>query len=155
MPKMIGNTIAGCTHVRNNARASEIPDGVAITYAQALLLPPEHVICSLDTSDKGGPRSLAKRWYRWFSTSDDILAAKRSTPNMIARAHARRAHDSRIRAQIRANEPEQTAWLIESGRLAGGSSRLDALIANWQRLGKPADYLEVIRDLAIEEGLLP
>ena len=39
----------------------------------------------VDTSDKGGPRRMAKRWYRWYLPTD-IAVQPWATPAMKQRA---------------------------------------------------------------------
>jgi len=41
------------------------------------------VMYSLDTTDKGSRRSLAKRWYRWFARPEDIFYDPGSTKAML------------------------------------------------------------------------
>lgn len=84
MPKFIGNQIDGAKIIQDNA--PETNERVKLSFSQARLMPPEQVLCSLDTTDRGSKGSLAKRWYRWFSHPKDILSNKRSTANMIAKA---------------------------------------------------------------------
>jgi len=38
----------------------------------------------LDRTDLGGPRRLARRWYRWYATVDDVLKSE-PTPAMLER----------------------------------------------------------------------
>lgn len=83
MPKFIGQKIENSTRIQDNA--SEHPDRIRITYAQACMLPACEVLCSMDTMDRGSRGSYAKRWYRWFASPAAILAG-RGTANMIARA---------------------------------------------------------------------
>lgn len=84
MPRFIGNTIGGAREIQDNA-PELFPLRIRLTYAQAALLPAEDIEYSLDTSDRGGPGSLAKRWYRWFASADAIEACAKSTANMMAR----------------------------------------------------------------------
>ena len=85
MPKMIGNSIYGATHIaQHNARPSD--DLVRLSYSQAVLLPASDISCSLDTTDRGGPGRVGKRWFRWFAAPRTILAHPRSTQIMRARA---------------------------------------------------------------------
>lgn len=81
MPKMIGNWIEGATVIDANASADGA-DRVRISYAQARLLPAAAVTASLDTTDRGSARSLAKRWYRWFASAAAIEACTSSTKRM-------------------------------------------------------------------------
>lgn len=85
MPKFIGNRIEGATHLPQ-FNASTPRGHVRLSYSQAALLPPDYVVCSLDTTDRGGRGSYAKRWYRWFASADHILACERSTKLMRLRA---------------------------------------------------------------------
>ena len=95
MPKFIGQSIPGAIRLEDNA----IPLGterVHLTYSQAKLLPPSEVMFSRDTTDRGGPKSLAKRWNRWFASSASILGSARSTPSM--RQNVRQAQLDAFRA---------------------------------------------------------
>lgn len=85
MPKLIGRTIPGSIRISDNAKAG--PGVVRIRYAQAKLLPCERVMCSLDTTDRGGPGRVAKRWFRWFATAAHILECQESTIAMREAAH--------------------------------------------------------------------
>ena len=89
MPKMIGNWIEGATQIDNNMSAHGT-DRVRLSYSQAVLLPASAIEASLDTTDRGGPKSLAKRWYRWFASADAIEACPRSTKAMRAAAYSAR-----------------------------------------------------------------
>lgn len=84
MPKMIGNTIHGARQIEDNARS--LPERARLSYAQAVMLPPERVMCSLNTSDNGGFGRFAKRWYNWFAKPEDILALPNATESMIRSA---------------------------------------------------------------------
>jgi hypothetical protein len=83
MPKFIGRTISGAKHIEPNSRRV---DYVRLSYSQAKLLSPEHIFCSLDTSDKGSRGSYAKRWYRWYAAPEIIIESSNSTVKMIERA---------------------------------------------------------------------
>ena len=90
MPKFIGRTIPGAKQIPDNStgqgpliRASFGGPLIRISYAQARLLPPDRVYYSLDTTDQGGRRSYAKRWYRWFASPETIAGCPRSTPKML------------------------------------------------------------------------
>ena len=85
MPKMIGKRIAGAIRIDNNA-TEEATGLVRLAYRQAIKLPVESIICSLDTTDRGGRHSYAKRWYRWFASPSAILNCENSTAAMKARA---------------------------------------------------------------------
>lgn len=87
MPKMIGNWIEGATKIEANA-SEDGETRVRLSYAQAVLLPASEIMASLDTTDCGSKRSLAKRWYRWFASADAILACPSSTCNMRDKALA-------------------------------------------------------------------
>ncbi len=85
MPKFIGREApTGARQIEDNA--APIPGKrVRLTHSQAILLHPSRVVYSLDTTDRGGPKSLAKRWFRWFATPRAILDGA-STPAMRERA---------------------------------------------------------------------
>lgn len=63
---------------------------VRVTYAQARIIQracgAQHVYASLDTTDRGSRRSLAKRWYRWFVDAGTIAECAQSTPSMHQRS---------------------------------------------------------------------
>lgn len=85
MPKFIGNAISGATEIQANAATP--PGHVRLSYSQAALLPAQQIVCSLDTTDRGGRRTYAKRWFRWFASSDHVLACPRATRLMRLRAY--------------------------------------------------------------------
>lgn len=91
MPKFIGRTIAGANEISENVTAGygDASHLVRLTYAQAIRLPASHVLCSMDTTDRGGRHSLAKRWYRWLAEPEAIISCVGSTPKMLANARAR------------------------------------------------------------------
>lgn len=82
MPKFIGRTIPGSRHLDESGSAAV----VRISYAQAKLLPPEEVFFELDETDRGGPRTFAKRWYRWYAKASTILRSAQATDLMKSRA---------------------------------------------------------------------
>jgi hypothetical protein len=86
MPKFVGNIIKGARPL------SECPDDAyplcRLTYAQCRLLRPEDVFYDLDTSDRGGPGRVAKRWYNWYAPVVVVLENSRSTTSMKDRAAA-------------------------------------------------------------------
>jgi hypothetical protein len=84
MPKFIGNIIFGAKKIQDNARVPEWC--IALSFSQAKLLPPECIICSLNTSDRGSKGSYAKRWYNWFANVEDIINCKNSSKLMLERA---------------------------------------------------------------------
>jgi hypothetical protein len=86
MPKFVGQTIPGSSRIEDNMLPSS--KRVKLTYSQARLMPPSHVMCSLDTTDRGSRGSLAKRWYIWYATPQAILTCPHSTANMMARAQS-------------------------------------------------------------------
>lgn len=85
MPKFIGGWIAGANDMGHN-NAEETAVFCRLSKSQADLLPPEMVYYSLDTTDKGGIRSKAKRWNRWFAKRLDVLQHPSSTPSMRNKA---------------------------------------------------------------------
>lgn len=68
MPKFIGRTIPGSRELPEGARA------LRLSYSQAIKLPATEVYRILDTSDRGGKGSYAKRWYRWYASPEAILS---------------------------------------------------------------------------------
>lgn len=86
MPKFIGHREHTLNkHVSEAPAASKL---VKISYSQKVRLPQDQVYYCLDTSDRGGPRSFAKRWNRWYATQETILACEKATPKTKARAMA-------------------------------------------------------------------
>lgn len=89
MPKLIGKIVPGALILPEN-NVLHVPGGIRLSYAQAMMLPPDLVFGSLDTSDRGSKYSLAKRWYLWFAHATDVLrfarAGGRVTPLMLQRA---------------------------------------------------------------------
>jgi hypothetical protein len=80
MPKFIGRREHSA-----NRHFSEAPKDkkiVCLSYAQKTKLPQDQVYYRLDTSDRGGPKTLAKRWNRWYATAETILACPDSTEKM-------------------------------------------------------------------------
>ena len=71
MPRMIGKTLPEVRQENDNLCA--IPGYTRIQFAQAAKLRTEDLLCSLDTTDKGGPNRRAKRWFRWFGKMDAVL----------------------------------------------------------------------------------
>lgn len=82
MPKFIGHR----EHTQNRPTCSlsteEQKRLVKISYAQKILLPQNQVFFALDTSDRGGPKSLAKRWNRWFALPETLANSQTSTDAM-------------------------------------------------------------------------
>lgn len=86
MPRFIG-----CTPPQGaqGIATEDIPNTgklVKLTYSQMRLMDPTDVYYVLDTSDRGGPGLMAKRWYRWYATRAAIALNPRSTPSMKKRA---------------------------------------------------------------------
>lgn len=82
MPKLIGHSPRVGTVIVGKA-----PNGaVKLSYSQQVRLPANVVTAVLDCSDRGGPRQLAKRWYRWYAMPDAIKACSDATPRMLAKA---------------------------------------------------------------------
>jgi hypothetical protein len=84
MPKFIGCIITEAKRIQDDAAPNL--NRVKLSYNQARLLPPEQVICSMDTSDRGSKNCLAKRWYIWYAHPLTILACPRSTEKMKLKA---------------------------------------------------------------------
>lgn len=80
MPKFIGNTIKGSIRIQDNAAPHE--SRIKLTYVQAIRLPANKIMASLNTSDKGSKGSYAKRWFNWYASPDTILNNENSTDNM-------------------------------------------------------------------------
>ncbi len=82
MPKLIGHHRA-----EFDATLDVRSTDVDLTYPQARILHRHGVAirAALNTSDRGGPGRLAKRWYRWYADAAAILACPGSTPAMRRR----------------------------------------------------------------------
>jgi len=83
MPKMIGHEAREL-----DALASPRLGDVQVSFAQARLLRRAGVAIrsELDRSDRGGIRTYAKRWYRWYADRAEICACAVATRAMLARA---------------------------------------------------------------------
>jgi hypothetical protein len=90
MPKMIGKDLPGAQRCNlDNATPEQLHPGfVQLTYKQAAKLPPECVLKSLDTTDKGSRGGYAKRWWRWFAQASVILECEEATAHMARKARA-------------------------------------------------------------------
>lgn len=53
------------------------------TYAEQIK---NGMVKVLDTTDRGGPHSLAKRWWRYYASADVIRNCPTSTDNMLRKA---------------------------------------------------------------------
>lgn len=76
MPKFIGRRArSASTQIENNATT---PRGyTGLRYAQQIKIPAGLVRYSLNTSDKGGINSYAKRWYNWFAPATLVRLIER------------------------------------------------------------------------------
>ena len=82
MPKLVGHN----PHVANRPAEETTEKLVKLSYSQKALLPQEQVFYRYNTSDRGGPKVLAKRWYEWFATPATIASCEKSTSNMLEKA---------------------------------------------------------------------
>jgi len=82
MPRFVGNDLNASRVLEDNART--VPGYARIAYAQAAKLAPEDLAKSLDTTDRGGRRTYAKRWFRWFGRVEAVAAL--GTPSALRRA---------------------------------------------------------------------
>lgn len=64
MPKWIGNDKR--IGVTEFLESDDLTEYVRVTYSQQLLFDPSDVRVALDDTDRGGPKSYAKRWWRWY-----------------------------------------------------------------------------------------
>jgi hypothetical protein len=85
MPKLIGHA-----PVKEDRPFEDAPDDrviVRLTWPQAVRVRKHggQVYYDLNTSDRGGPGRLAKRWYEWYATVQDVLRAQ-PTESMLERA---------------------------------------------------------------------
>jgi len=83
MPKLIGHSPQ-----TENRCISECSDKrlVKISYSQKKLLPQNQVFYRYNTSDRGGIKTLAKRWYEWYALPETLAHAPKATENMKAKA---------------------------------------------------------------------
>lgn len=86
MPKFIGNDLKCAEVWADNCEVSSRDVWVRVAYSQAAKLDAANRAKSLDTTDKGGPKSYAKRWFRWFGRRDAVRAL--GTASAIRRAGA-------------------------------------------------------------------
>lgn len=91
MPKFVGNRLPVPEIVFGTAGAAPM---VKLSYSQAKLVT-DIVVCELDASDRGGPRSMAKRWFRWLARRDLVIEHPNSTEAMrtLASNHSCTLHD--------------------------------------------------------------
>jgi hypothetical protein len=78
MPKFIGRSKREGT--REGLEGLARP--VRLSWSQQRLLPADSVRVVLDTSDRGGPRRYAKRWWKWYADADTILNNNAATDCM-------------------------------------------------------------------------
>lgn len=102
MPKFIGTDIPGARELEQH-NTDNVPGMVRLTAAQARIhkRSGKAVFKSLDTTDRGGPHSYAKRWYRWFAFISDVFEGPSSTTIMHRRA--RQALESQFLKAMQAN----------------------------------------------------
>jgi hypothetical protein len=86
MPKLIGHGPNAENRPASDLPAVEQKRLVKIPYAQKNRLPQNQVFYVYDTSDRGGIRTLAKRWYRWYALPENIACAARATDSMKIKA---------------------------------------------------------------------
>jgi len=86
MPKLIGHAPRPANRPRLDLPLPERKRLLKIPYSQKALIPQNQIFYELDTSDRGGARRLAKRWYRWYALPECIAHASNATDNMIAKA---------------------------------------------------------------------
>ncbi len=84
MPQFIGSQIIDAICIEDNAITPL--NYIRLTYSQAILLPPNLILKSLNTTDKGSKGNYAKRWYNWFGNINDILLCNKSTKLMRSNA---------------------------------------------------------------------
>jgi hypothetical protein len=92
MPKFIGHR----EHTKNRPVSALPPLErkrlVRINYAQKKLLPQDQVFFVLDTSDRGGINSLAKRWNRWYALPETLANSPAATPRMVQAGKSANLH---------------------------------------------------------------
>ena len=86
MPKFIGHREHVLNRHIDTAPIADRKRLLRIPYAQKKLLPQDTVYYIVDTSDKGGPHSLAKRWNRWYALPENVACCPRATASMRAKA---------------------------------------------------------------------
>ena len=84
MPRFIGQRLTSAVRIEE----WETPGLVKLTFRQARIVLPGKVFCTLNTSDKGGKGTMAKRWFNWWADADTICDCPASTPRMLALALA-------------------------------------------------------------------
>jgi len=86
MPKLIGHSPTAKNRPLSECPAQDEKRLIKISYSQKRLMPQNQVYYVYDTSDRGGIRTLAKRWYRWYALPENVAHAKLATENMKAKA---------------------------------------------------------------------
>ena len=84
MPRFIGQRLTSAVRIEEWETAGL----VKLTFRQARILSGGKVFCTLNTSDKGGPQHMAKRWFNWWADADTICDCPASTPRMLELALA-------------------------------------------------------------------
>lgn len=86
MPKFIGRNIKVAEETIDNlVREDYVSRGlVRLSFSQAVIAKNAGVKIykSINTSDRGGPRSYAKRWYNWFVKAEDLIVIPEITKRM-------------------------------------------------------------------------
>jgi hypothetical protein len=138
---------------------------VRLTWPQAVRVRQAggQVYYDLNTSDRGGPGRLAKRWYEWFASVRDVLRAD-PTESMYHRAAYAACHELGLRtrdvadAEERARQAEEARRAEVARRVASLQSharpecvrvvpgRPYATLNNWTREGVCLYLVEMLHD---------
>lgn len=86
MPKFIGHR----EHQKNRHVSQATPATrkhlMRIPYSHKVRMDQSLVYYIMDTSDRGGRRTLAKRWNRWYALPENVACCQNATPTMRANA---------------------------------------------------------------------
>jgi hypothetical protein len=163
MPKLVGHG-----PVDGDKPLSEAPENdviVRLTWPQAVRVrhAGAQIYYDLNASDRGGPGRLAKRWYEWYATVQDVLRSH-PTESMYHRAAFATCHELGLQTRDVA-EAEERARQAEEDRLVEVARKCEQLQAharpecvrvvpgrpyaslrNWRRHGVSFFAVELLHD---------
>lgn len=82
MPKFIGHYEHKENIHINDADSTTRKHLMRIKYSHKVRLNQSMVYYCMDTSDRGGPKSLAKRWNRWYALPENVACHPNATEAM-------------------------------------------------------------------------
>ena len=136
-PKMVGHEPKALGATTIEANANRVPGYTRVSFAQARKarqagIP---VVASLDTTDRGGPKTKAKRWYRWFIPTESATGAW-ATPSVrgrawrsasgggVARKNGGMHFSDKYERTLGAFSPEWAKEVAAMARSAGGKAKV-------------------------------